>query len=198
MSLAALNVLNQNPEGFVLMVEGGAVDWANHGNNIARMLEEQIDFNRTVRAIVAWIEAHGGWGETLLIVTSDHECGMVWGPATYTDANGNGVFDPETDTFLEWNRVENRGQGRVPAVQYASRNHSNVLVPLWAHGAGAALFEQWVDGVDAKAGELWEFDGRYVDNTDVFAVMRAAIAPRLLPSPTRPKSEASTQPVTGP
>lgn len=198
MALAALNVLSRNPEGFVLMIEGGAVDWANHGNNLMRMLDEQVDFNRAVGAVVQWIEANGGWEETLLIVTSDHECGMLWGPGTYTDVDGNGRFDPETDKFLGWKPVENRGRGQLPGVQYASRNHSNVLVPLWAHGRGAALFEQLADGVDAKAGELWGFDGRYVDNTDVFTVMRAAVAPVIMPSAARPAMEPSAQPATAP
>ncbi len=198
MSLAALNVLSRNPKGFVLMIEGGAVDWANHGNNLMRMLDEQVDFNRAVAAVVDWIEANGGWDETLLIVTSDHECGMLWGPGTYTDTGGNGRFDPETDEFLGWNPIENRGRGRLPGAQYASRNHSNVLVPLWANGPGAALFEQRVGGVDAKAGELWGFDGRYVDNTDVFTVMRAAIAPAIVSPAARPVNEPSAQPATAP
>jgi alkaline phosphatase len=41
MTRAALNVLDENPEGFLLMVEGGAVDWANHGNLLNRCIEEE-------------------------------------------------------------------------------------------------------------------------------------------------------------
>ncbi len=198
MSLGALRVLNRNPEGFVLMIEGGAVDWANHDRNLMRMIEEQVDFNQAVRAVVAWIEANGGWEETLLIVTSDHDCGMLWGPGTYTDVNDNGVFDPKTDKFIDWKPIENRGRGRLPGGQYASGNHSNLLVPLWAKGPGAALFDELVDGVDARAGEFWGFDGRYVDNTDVFTVMRAAIAPRGSLPAARPEIEPSAQPATAP
>lgn len=198
MSLAAVRVLGRNPEGFVLMIEGGAVDWANHDNNLMRMLDEQVDFNQAVRAVIEWIEANGGWEETLLIVTSDHDCGMLWGPGTYTDANDNGVFDPEADKFIDWKPIENRGRGRLPGGQYASGGHSNLLVPLWAKGPGAARFDELVDGVDARAGEFWGFDGRYVDNTDVFTVMRAAIAPAAAPPAERPETEPSAQPATTP
>ncbi|MDZ7618067.1 MAG: alkaline phosphatase, partial [Patescibacteria group bacterium] len=195
---AAIHVLSQNPEGFVLMIEGGAVDWANHGNRFARMLDEQVDFNQAVAAVVEWIEANGGWDETLLIVTSDHDCGMLWGPNTYTDVDGDGRFNPKTDKFLGWKPVENRGKGQLPGYQYASGGHSNVFVPLWAKGPGAALFEQLVNGVDAKAGAFWGFDGRHVDNIDVFTVMRAALAPVILPSAPCLKTKSSAQPATAP
>ena len=85
MSKAAINCLDNNPKGFYLMIEGGAVDWANHANQPDRMIEEQIDFVEAVEAVVAWIESHGGWDETLLILTADHECGLLWGP---NSANG--------------------------------------------------------------------------------------------------------------
>ena len=56
MALAALNVLDDDPDGFFLMVEGGAVDWACEENQKGRLIEEQIFFNQTVEAIVEWIE----------------------------------------------------------------------------------------------------------------------------------------------
>ena len=47
---ASLNVLDNDADGFVLMVEGGAVDWGAHDNRSGRMIEEEIDFNRAVEA----------------------------------------------------------------------------------------------------------------------------------------------------
>ena len=38
MTRAAINCLDDNPNGFYLMIEGGAIDWANHGNLPARMM----------------------------------------------------------------------------------------------------------------------------------------------------------------
>ncbi len=40
MTKAALNVLDDDPDGLYLMIEGGAVDWANHSNQPGRMIEE--------------------------------------------------------------------------------------------------------------------------------------------------------------
>ncbi len=160
MTKAALNVLAREPNGFYLMIEGGAVDWANHANQPARMIEEQIDFHQAVEAVADWVEAHSNWNETLVICTADHETGLLWGKRSDTIP-----FDPIVD----------RGKGRVPDLRYNSIGHSNSLVPLVARGAGCDQFAHLVRGVDATAAKHWSISGQYVDNTDVFKVMLSAL-----------------------
>ena len=117
MSIGALNVLSQDEDGLFLMIEGGAVDWMGHGNNMPRYIEEQIDFNASVAAVIDWIESNSSWDDTL-------------------------------------------------------------LVPLWAIGKGSEDFAGFTQ-MDLNAQGLWgepySWDGRFVDNTDVFAVMRDAL-----------------------
>jgi len=171
MTRAALNVLDQEPNtGFFLLVEGGAVDWANHHNQLARMIEEHIQFNDAISAVDGYLSADGGagtagnnWSNTLVVVTADHDCGMLWGADSSSVA-----FDP----------LVNRGAGTMPLAKYQSGDHTNSLVPLYAKGPGSELFAGSVDGTDgemvARFG-LWQgFDGRYVDDTDIFAVMKQA------------------------
>ena len=52
-------------KGFFLMVEGGAVDWASHANQPGRTIEEQIDFDEAVEAVVRWVRENSNWGDTL-------------------------------------------------------------------------------------------------------------------------------------
>jgi len=163
MTKAALNTLARGPNGFFLMVEGGAVDWANHANQSARAIEEQVDFHHAIQAVVDWVEKHSDWDETLVICTADHETGLVWGKQSGTVA-----FDPVVD----------RGKGKVPDLRYHSSSHTNSLVPLVARGAGAEQFAKLVRGVDAVAGKHWGFSGQFVDNTDVFKVMSSALNDR--------------------
>ncbi len=59
MTCAALAVLEQDPAGFWLMVEGGAIDWAAHGNDMTRMLEETLAFDDAVQAVIDWMRASG-------------------------------------------------------------------------------------------------------------------------------------------
>lgn len=176
MSRAALRVLQQDQEGFVLMIEGGAVDWANHANQLGRMVEEQVDFHRAVAAVVDWVEKESSWDETLVIVTADHECGMIWSPDSFRDTNANGKFDADADEWLGFVPVTGAGKGVLPNAWYGSKGHTNALVPVWAKGPAADLFLELVDGVDARAGAIWGFSGRYVDNTDIFTVMQQAVA----------------------
>lgn len=71
MAVAALDVLaSRGP--FWLMVEAGDVDWASHANNIDTAIGAVMSGDAAFRAIVAWIERHGGWDDTVVIVTSDH------------------------------------------------------------------------------------------------------------------------------
>ncbi len=152
LSRTALNVLDQRSNGFFLMIEGGAIDWASHDRDAARMLEEQLDFDRTVAAVVHWVETHSSWEETLLIVTGDHETGYLNGPGS----------DPH------WQPLLNRGRNRPPGLAWHSENHSNSLIPLFARGQGAELLQQQVQGHDPVRGD-------YIDNTavaeTVFSVM---------------------------
>ena len=190
-SRGARNVLSQDEDGFFLMIEGGAIDWMGHANNMERYIEEQIDFNRTVDAVIAWVEANSSWDETLVIITSDHECGGIWGEGTYTNSVGGPVasertpdalvaarFDPAQDTFNGFLAVQDQGQGVMPGHQFASGNHTNELVPLWAIGNGSEMFAQFVR-TDTRARALWGqpygWNGNFVDNTTVFDVMEMAL-----------------------
>ena len=191
MSRGALNVLSQDEDGFFLMIEGGAIDWMGHANNMPRYIEEQIDFNNAVDAVIDWVETNSNWDETLVIITSDHECGGIWGEGTWTNSTGGFVaadrspealvearYDPASDTFVSYKAVQDRGVGNMPGFQFASGNHTNELVPLWAIGAGSELFARTARN-DQRAAALWGrpygWDGRFVDNTAVFSVMESVL-----------------------
>ena len=153
MAEGALNVLDENPRGFFLLVEGGAVDFANHNQQPGRMIQEQVDFLAAVEAVVDWVEARSNWQETLMIITADHETGLLWGARSEKVA-----FDP----------IVGRGAGRVPDLKYNSKKHANGLVPVFGKGAGSELLPRLVVGTDPVRGE-------YVDNTGVGKVLLFAL-----------------------
>ena len=142
MTKGALGVLEQDEDGFFLMVEGGAVDWASHAGDMTRMLEENIDFDAAVASVIEWIEddSNGSnWNNTLLIITADHECGHLQPAGAYI---GDDVITNQC-----WG-VGCAGWG----------DHTNSLVPIYAQGPGS-----WV--LRAK------YYGDYKDNTDIFTTM---------------------------
>ena len=72
MTAKALELLNQNPTGFFLMVEGGQIDWAGHNNDAGALLHEMLQFDDAVRTVYEWVKNRD---DTLLLVTGDHETG---------------------------------------------------------------------------------------------------------------------------
>lgn len=162
MTKGALNLVSQNSNGFFLMVEGGAVDWAAHANNLPRIVEEQIDFNLAVETAVEWVEKNSSWDETLLIVTTDHGNGLLQGP--------NSDVNPYAP-------IINQGAGALPLVRWHTDNHTRELVPVYAKGFGADFFHK-VARKEPNLGRVYkvgESSQRYVDNTHIFDASAAAL-----------------------
>jgi alkaline phosphatase len=149
MTRAAINILAWDPDGFVLVVEGGAVDWAAHDNNAVRMIEEVLAFSEAIDAATKWVETSSSWSESLIIVTADHETGYLTGPDSGQDGHGP-----------VWRPVLNNGKGKMPGIQWNSHGHTNQLVPLYAKGAGARGLLRYQEGIDPQ-------HGFYIDNTGI-------------------------------
>lgn len=182
MTEGAIQHLSKNANGFFVMIEGGATDRSAHTSNACkgkgdwgnsykpgcvgveygRLIEESADFNNAVSLVIEWVEKNSNWDETLLIVTTDHDNGMPMGP----DAQK-----------IAFEAVTNKGKGKMPGISFRpTGNHSNALVPLWAKGAGAEAFASRVRGTDVSYAKYVGLnDGKYIDNTDVFRVVKAAL-----------------------
>jgi alkaline phosphatase len=141
MVTGALNVLDNNPKGFFIMIEGGAIDWAAHDNQKGRLMEEMGSFNEAVNAVVKWVETHSGWNETMVIITGDHETGFLWGGAP---------FIPLAD----------QGTGKLPQMQYNSKDHTNSLIAFFAKGPGSEYFRSFADEMDSLRGP-------YLQNSEI-------------------------------
>ncbi len=183
--LAAVKVLDRNPNGFVLMVEGGAIDWASHANNMNQMIGEAKDFYNAIQTVTDWVDDPGNdatWNNTLVIVTADHETGyLTAGPGVFPDqplgnvnaatlskekivSNTGGLKASWEDTNTN-NLIE---AGETVYWYWNSRGHTNTLVALCARGTGAELFGNYTIHSDAVR-------GLYLDNTNIFTVMNSAI-----------------------
>jgi len=158
MTKAALNVLDDDPDGFFVMIEAGAADWASHDNNGARMIEEMTDFSGAAGAVIDWIETKSSWQKSLLIITADHECGCLTG------------LQKDKRKIRP---VINNGKGKLPQMQLSSTNHTNSIVFFFAKGPGSKLFTK-------KAKSKDPVYGSYIDNTDIAKVIFAILEQRTL------------------
>lgn len=64
-----------NNKGFFLMVEGGKIDWACHGNDAATTFHELMDMDEAIKIAYEFYKKHPK--ETLIVVTADHETGGI-------------------------------------------------------------------------------------------------------------------------
>ena len=73
---AAIDFMMKEPKkGFFMMMEGGKIDQACHGNDAATFVQETIDFDNAIQIAYEFYKKHPK--ETLIIVTADHETGAV-------------------------------------------------------------------------------------------------------------------------
>jgi len=68
----ALDKLSKNENGFVLMVEGSQIDKGAENNDFDFMIGEQKDFNTAINEALEFAKNDGN---TLVVVTADHESG---------------------------------------------------------------------------------------------------------------------------
>lgn len=87
---AGIDFLSQNsPEGFFMMVEGGAIDWACHANDAATTFRETEDLDQAIRVAYDFYKQHPD--ETLIVVTADHETGGI--------SLGTGAYEMHTQVL---------------------------------------------------------------------------------------------------
>jgi alkaline phosphatase len=117
----AIEILAKEDDGFFLMVEGSQIDWAGHENLQDYLIGETVDFDDAVGVGLDFAEKDG---ETLVIVTSDHECG------------GFAVHDGSM------------GEKKVTKSGFTCDEHTASMVPVFAYGPGSKAFGGIIDNTD--------------------------------------------------
>ena len=123
MTATALAILDNDPHGLFLMVEGGRIDHAGHANDLQRNVLETIEFANTVQVVLDWA---AGRTDTLVLVTADHETGGL--------------------TVLA-----NNGADVLPTVSWSTTDHTAANVPIYAWGANADLVGGLMNNTDIFA-----------------------------------------------
>ncbi len=73
MTAKAIDILSTNPNGYVLVVEGGRIDHALHETNAIRALNDAIAFDDAIQTALGKVDL----SNTLIVVTADHDHTMV-------------------------------------------------------------------------------------------------------------------------
>ena len=119
----AIDKLKTNEKGFFLMVEGSQIDWACHANNKKAAIAEVLDFDAAVKVALDFAKKDGN---TLVVVTADHETGGV--------AIKKGDYNKNT--------VD---------IKFTQKQHTGVPVVVFAYGPGAETFTGWYENTKLKS-----------------------------------------------
>lgn len=119
-SMKGISLMNQNRNGFFMMIEGSQLDDYGHFNQLDLLMKETLDFDKTIGEVMKWAAKDS---ETLVVVTADHETGGL------TLVNGN------------------KDEGRVECC-FSTKDHSGAMVPVYAFGPGAENFTGIFENTD--------------------------------------------------
>lgn len=108
----ALNKLKGSKKGFFLMIEGSQIDWGGHNNDADYIIKETIDFDLAIQKVLSFAEQDG---ETLVIITADHETGGL-------AINGGSK------------------EKRTIDAAFTTKKHTGILIPVYSYGPGAEVF----------------------------------------------------------
>jgi len=107
-------------KNFFLMIEGAQIDWGGHAENSDYIVEEMLDFDKTIANVLDFAEKDG---QTLVIVTADHETGGY---------------------AIEGGDIKER----TIKADFTSDYHTATMVPVFAYGPGAESFAGVYDNTD--------------------------------------------------
>ncbi len=110
-TLALYFLERRSDKGFFLMVEGSQIDWGGHSNDGPLMVEEALDFDQAVGEALKFAKKDG---ETLVIVTGDHESGGL-------------ALNPGS----KMNELQ---------LAFTTNGHTGVMIPVFAYGPSSELF----------------------------------------------------------
>jgi alkaline phosphatase len=168
MTRAALEVLDHDPEGFFLMIEGSQPDWRGHDRDPLPAIEaEMLDLDDAVAVALEYQARHP---ETLIVVTADHETGglaiqqmgarrvLARAAATADSAvarlaEASGLVNAElgmkakrvSRDLVELSDLLRLEAGVIEdlptlVARYTTGSHTGQMVPLFASGPGAEAF----------------------------------------------------------
>ena len=139
MAQTAISILDNDPRGFFLMIEGARIDHSSHRVSIEKLVGEMEEFNKTMDIALNYIKDNP---DTLLIVTADHECGGIeLRPGDYKKGD---------EINVSW------GQKVSPV--YAG--HSAQRVAIFATGPNAGAIKEHIDDTEIMCVIINAFEGK--------------------------------------
>jgi alkaline phosphatase len=122
----ALSYLDKKDAPFFLMVEGSQIDWAGHANDGQYIIDEMHDFDKAIGVALDYAQRKGN---TLVVVTADHETGGYALAAKKSENHSNRPYYDVMSTFT-------------------TGGHTSTLIPVFSYGPGSEDFDGFYQNND--------------------------------------------------
>ena len=162
----ALTKLSQNNEnGFLLIVEGSKIDTASHDNDMEAMLAELNAFDAAVNTCRNWAQANG---ETVVMVTADHETGGLEIPK-FDNTDANAAKQEAREALIDYESSDK---------WFTRSGHTSANVNYFIYATGSEIAQKSSDQnssdkteyLEIKYDELMDIPDE-IDNTDIFRLV---------------------------
>ncbi len=162
----ALTKLSQNNEnGFLLIVEGSKIDTASHDNDMEAMLAELNAFDAAVNTCRNWAQANG---ETVVMVTADHETGGLEIPK-FDNTDANAAKQEAREALINYESSDK---------WFTRTGHTSANVNYFIYATGSEIAQKSSDQnssdkteyLEIKYDELMDIPDE-IDNTDIFRLV---------------------------
>lgn len=121
MTQCAIDKMKNNPNGFVLQVEAGKVDWAAHGNDITGLLYDQTAHDEAIKVAIDFAEKDTN---TLIIITTDHgnaNPGIIYGKEANNKFDSIQNYKQTNDWILNGMGKETTIGQVIERIEYATK-----------------------------------------------------------------------------
>ena len=141
----ALEFVEKDEDGFVMMIEQAHVDKYSHGSDFIGAICSVISLKNTVQTVMDWM---GDRDDTAVLITADHETG------------GLAVSDSEED----YPRSFEKSNGQLGSYFFSTGDHTRSYVGLFVYGAkpNFSAFEFYASN-------------SYIKNTETYKLMEKLI-----------------------
>jgi alkaline phosphatase len=134
LAVEAIDILNEDEDGFFMMIEGAHIDKRSHDQDGEGAMKAVLEFDRTIAAVLDFAEKDGN---TIVIVTADHETGSVtligdeyrWLTGSHSGANVP-FFVYGADGIVAEGEVAKNTDISDRAVAYMTNNEQAFPCPL--------------------------------------------------------------------
>ncbi len=120
MTTKSLEILSKNEKGFFMMIEGSQIDWGSHQNDASYVMREVKSFDDAIGVVLDFAKDNG---ETLVVITADHETGGM-------------------------TMNKNLEDGKKMEIAWTTGGHTGIPVPLMAYGPKALEFSGWHSNIE--------------------------------------------------